>query len=294
MKNKSNVIKRISLVFLFLIIFSSILSANFSNFYKGDDEEAQLTKEEGLINQKVSPISSQYIWKRMIDMTDPIITDTPHYLEAELGYSGQYISWTATDPNPSSYTVELQGSGLVVGPTSWTSDLAITYNIPEGFTLRNYLYIVNFTNDYGNFTTDSVTFRVIEDTTKPKMLSYHTHKIVDYGYIRQSLSWAAADLNPNTYTIELSGSGIVAGPTDWTSGVEITYDIPDKLEAGNYYYTATFTDDYGNSNWIKTIFTVKEREGGIPAAGFEIILMMSIGTVATMVIMTKKKSITQL
>ena len=37
---------------------------------------------------------------------------------------------------------------------------------------------------------------------------------MEYGYTGQSLSWTATDANPDTYTIELQGSGIVAGPTD--------------------------------------------------------------------------------
>jgi len=67
------------------------------------------------------------------DSTDPVITNSSSDFNVESGYSGQNISWTATDLNPFNYTIELQGEGTVVGPTAWISNNTITYNIPDGF-----------------------------------------------------------------------------------------------------------------------------------------------------------------
>lgn len=68
---------------------------------------------------------------------------------------------------------------------------------------------------------------------------------VEAGYTGQSLSWTATDANPDIYTIVLPGSGIVAGPTVWTSGYTINYNIPNEFSVGSYIYTDTFTDDFG-------------------------------------------------
>ena len=98
------------------------------------------------------------------DTTDPVITVSPSDFSVEQGYTGQSISWTATDTNPDTCTL-FQGSGQVVAPTAWTSSVEVTYNIPDGFVAGVYIYTINFTDDYGNSITDSLTFTVKEETT---------------------------------------------------------------------------------------------------------------------------------
>ena len=194
--------------------------------------------------------------RKRVDMEDPIISNAPSDFTVEEGYTGQSISWTATDANPDTYTIELQGTGIITGPTAWTSGFAINYNIPGDFAVGVYGYTVNFTDDYGNYILDNLTFTV-EDTTGPSII-YNTPVMnVEEGYTGQTISWNATDLNPNTYTIEFSETGLVAGPIIWTSGVAITYNIPDGIAAGAYCYTVNFTDDYGNWHTDAVNFTVE-------------------------------------
>jgi hypothetical protein len=227
------------------------------------------------------------------DTTNPIITNAPSDLTVEFEYIGLNISWTATDLNPNTYTIELNGLGIIVGPTVWASGLEITYNIPDGLVSGIYFYTVNFTDDYGNSIVDSFIFTV-EDTTSPTITNAPSDLTVQSNYSGQSISWTAADLNPYTYTIELNGSGIIVEPTAWASDLEITYNIPDGLVAGVYICTVTFTDDYGNSIDDSVTITIEDSsngdgEGRIPGASFEIIFILSIGTVATIIIVKKKK-----
>ncbi|MFX1499265.1 MAG: hypothetical protein ACFFBH_17245 [Promethearchaeota archaeon] len=84
------------------------------------------------------------------DIEDPIITLYPDDFTVEIGYTGVNIAWTATDSNPGTYTVELQGSGIVVGPLSWSSGVAVVYNIPDGLVVGDYVYTVNFTDQFRN------------------------------------------------------------------------------------------------------------------------------------------------
>jgi hypothetical protein len=191
------------------------------------------------------------------DTTDPIITNAPSDLTVEFGYTGQSISWIATDPNPSTCTIELQGSGIVAGPTAWTSATAITYDIPDGLAVGVYVYTITFSDDGSNSITHSLTFTV-DDTTNPTILSVPSDLIVEFGYTGQSISWIAMDSHPNIYTIELQGSGIVAGPTAWTSGAAITFTIPDGFAVDVYVFLVTFTDDYGNSNSDSVSFRVED------------------------------------
>jgi len=195
--------------------------------------------------------------RKRVDMVNPAIIDTPSDLTVESEYMGQVLSWTATDANPDSYTIELQGAGIVVGPIVWTSGNAINYNIPDGFSVGSYLYTVNFMDDYGNFITESVTFTV-EDTTNPTIINTPNDLAVEFGYMGESLSWTAIDANPNVYTIELQGTGIVTGPTAWISGNATNYNIPNGLSIGFYIYTVNFTDDYGNFITDNVTLTVED------------------------------------
>jgi len=172
----------------------------------------------------------------------PEIISAPSDFGVEQGYTGQNISWIATDNNPYNYTIELQGTGLVAGPMAWTSGAAINYYIPDGLSVGSHEYIINITNIYGNSILDNFTFTV-EDTTSPIIIFSPPVINVEEGYTGQTISWNATDLNPNTYTIEFSETGLVAGPTAWTSGDAIIYNIPDGIAAGAYYYTVNFTDD---------------------------------------------------
>jgi hypothetical protein len=157
-----------------------------------------------------------------------------------------------------------------------------------------YVYTVNFTDDYGNFITGSVNFTVIEDTTNPTIEFPPSDLTVEFGYTGQSISWTATDSNPYNYTIELQGVGIVWGSDWWSSGVAITYNIPDGFGVGSYFYTINFTDDYGNSISDSFTFTVEDTSTddgnvAIPGASLEITLIISIITVASIIIMKKKK-----
>ncbi len=162
--------------------------------------------------------------RRRIDMEDPIISNAPSDLTVETGYTGQSLSWTATDTNPGNYTIELIGTGIVVTSTPWANNTPVVYNIPDGFGVGSNIYTVTFTDDYGNFITDSVDFTV-EDTINPVITVNPNNFTVEAGYTEESLSWTATDANPDTYTIELIGTGIVTGPTVWTSGILYTTGV---------------------------------------------------------------------
>ncbi|MFW9989456.1 MAG: hypothetical protein ACFFC3_12440 [Candidatus Odinarchaeota archaeon] len=91
---------------------------------------------------------------------DPIIINAPSNITLDTTYTGVSISWTATDANPNIYTIELQGFNIVTGPTTWSNNTEITYNIPDGLSAGKYNYIVNFTDDFDNSITDTVTITI--------------------------------------------------------------------------------------------------------------------------------------
>jgi len=229
----------------------------------------------------------------VIQMEDPIISDAPSDFTMEYGYTGQSISWTATDANPDTYKIELQGTGIVAVSTAWTSGNAINYSIPDGFGVGSYIYTVNFTEDYGNFITDSVTFTV-EDTTNPVITVSPNNFTVEYGYTVQSISWTATDANPDTYTIKLIGTGIVVTSTPWADNTPVVYNIPDgfapgALTPGVYTYNITFTDESGNSISNTVTVTINLIPGGAIPFGNSFLIFIGFSVIC--LIFTKKRQI---
>lgn len=169
--------------------------------------------------------------------------------------------------------------------------MAITYDIPDGFSVGAYTYIANFTDDYGNSVTDIVIFTVT-DTTNPLIVSAPADLNLEPGYSGEALSWSATDAHPDTCEIELQETGIVTGALPWTSGDPITFNIPDGLPAGDYVYTATFTDESGN--FISNSVTVTINEGSgtpAPAGGvpFGNYFLLFIGLSVICLIFVKKR-----
>jgi len=195
------------------------------------------------------------------DTINPVITDQPSDFILALGYTGETISWTATDPYPNTYTIDLQGTGIVEGPLSWSNGSAITYDVPDGLSVGDYFYIVNFSDDGDNFDTDTVKM-TIQDPDNPSITSAPSDFNADHGYTGETISWTATDANPNIYTVELQGSGIVEGPTAWSSGVAVIYNIPDSLGIGDYFYTINFTDD--NDNFVTDTVKMTINEVDVP------------------------------
>jgi len=178
-----------------------------------------------------------------VDTKNPAITQAPSDKIIESGYTGESLSWRATDANPNTYTIELQGVGNVAGPTGWSSGSTVTYNIPGGLSVGEYDYTITFNDDYGFYATDQVKVTV-QDTQNPIFTEFPVDLKVLVDYTGISFSWNATDANPNTYTIELQGTGIVAGPTAWSSGEAVSYNIQDGLPIGHYSYIINITDDY--------------------------------------------------
>ncbi|MBN2154883.1 MAG: hypothetical protein JW776_02430 [Candidatus Lokiarchaeota archaeon] len=318
------------------------------------------------------------------DTTKPIITEYPIPLTVQFGYDGQSYSWTATDLNADTYSIELIGTGIVEEPTAWTSDAPIVYNIPEGFGVGTYTYTITFLDLYGNSESDTITFNVedtthpiihtipsdlvlefgdtapvllwnatdpypgvynitiddvlyainypwisgspiefdidpfyldvntytltitvsdlygnyasdsvsitIQDTTTPVITDTPFDIAADLGYTNRKVTWTATDYLPDTYTIELGGTGIVVDHIKWTSGEPVTYTFPDGFASGTYTYTITFYDEQGNSVTDRVLFIVRELPPRtIPGFNFPFLIIISISSVIMLVLVQKHK-----
>jgi microcystin-dependent protein len=223
------------------------------------------------------------------DTIAPVIESEPSDIVVEYGYTDQEVAWEVSDLDPGSFIIELTGTGIV-DSGSWTELLdIIPYSVPDGFGVGEYIYTLNVSDASGNFVTESVTFTV-EDTTNPIISESPYDVVVNEGYLNRLISWTATDPYPDTYTIELEGSGIVVDHTTWTSGIPVTYTIPEGFSAGTYTYIITFYDEEGNSVSESVLFTVRELpHPTIPGFSVPLMFFVSVCAVMTTVLIVKKK-----
>ncbi|KKL25530.1 hypothetical protein LCGC14_2404390, partial [marine sediment metagenome] len=178
------------------------------------------------------------------------------------------------------------GSGVVFGPTPWVNGTEITYIVPVGLAVGEYNYKVNFTDVYDNFVTDTV-IMTVKDIADPIITNSTSDFTINPGYTRINISWTAIDQTPNTYTITLQGTDIIFGPSTWSNGTPITYNIPDGLAVGEYNYTVRFTDDYNNYATDTVIMTVKEDDPAISFGNYYLTFLI-IGIILSAIIQKQR------
>ncbi len=75
------------------------------------------------------------------------------------GETGNFISWIATDDNPTTYTISQDGN--VIDSDSWSSGNPISINV-DGLEIGEYEYIITVMDEDGNSVIDYVIITVIE------------------------------------------------------------------------------------------------------------------------------------
>ncbi len=128
-----------------------------------------------------------------------------------------------------------------------------------------------------------------EDTTAPIIKNAPSDFTVESGYAEVNISWIATDPHPNNYTIELQGTGIVAGPKEWISGIKITYNIPNGLDVGIYNYTVNFTDDFDNFMTDTISITIESNGGGVPLGNYYLIFLI-IGIILLTIVQKRRSN----
>ncbi|KKM25074.1 hypothetical protein LCGC14_1598660 [marine sediment metagenome] len=90
---------------------------------------------------------------------DPVITVAPIDATVANNYTGESLSWTATDLNPDTYTISLNGTEIV-SATMWTDGTPVVYNIPDALAAGTHTYVIEFADKLGNSASDTVLFTV--------------------------------------------------------------------------------------------------------------------------------------
>jgi hypothetical protein len=144
--------------------------------------------------------------------------------------------------------------------------------------------------EYGGYMLyDYVLTSYESDVVAPVITADTSDFSVAYGYTGKNITWTATDANPNTYTITDNTVEVESG-TAWSSGVEVVYDIPDGLAAGNHSFEISFTDAYGNSG-TDTVYVIVGAAPAPQIPGFDLLVVLSVFTVASigLIVLTKRK-----
>jgi hypothetical protein len=235
-----------------------------------------------------------------VDGVNPVTTSPIDFTVAH-DYTGQSISWTATDANPANYTITRDATPIVT-TTPWVSGVPVVYNITDGLTPgASHTFEITFTDNSGNSISDSVVMTVTApDTTDPVITMAPTDLIVEYGSTDLyggstglSFSWTATDANPGNYTIIINGSIVVVEATSWVSGTPVTYNLSSSITyaPGVSTYEITFMDLYGNSASDSVTITVNPipttAPPGIP--GFDPLIIFGITSIVSISLIAFKK-----
>jgi len=228
------------------------------------------------------------------DGVDPVVTSPSDFL-VYYDYSGENITWTATDANPGNYTIKHNGVE-VVATTPWTSGTSVVYNITDGLAIGNHTFEINFKDSYLNSMIDGVKLTVfVTDDDDPVLTSTPSDLTdIDIGDTYQEFSWTATDNYPSTYTIKRNGTVVVTA-TAWTSGTPITYVVDWALHyiIGTTTYEIILSDLNGNTvsdnvtMTVNPIPTTTTPPPGIP--GFEPLIIIGIVTIGSIGLIALKK-----
>ncbi|MGM0686549.1 MAG: NosD domain-containing protein [Promethearchaeati archaeon] len=187
------------------------------------------------INDTLDKISVDTVFVTVFDSTSPEI-DRPEDIDYELGSTGNTINWNASDLDPSSYEIHVDGS--IVLDSSWNGS-NVEYGV-DGLSLGSHSVMIVVHDSSGNYASDTVIVSVT-DTIAPTIDSPADMEY-ELGSTGNSISWVVSDLDPQTYNIHRNGILVLSESWD---GSNIEYNV-DGLSVGAYNITLTICDGTGN------------------------------------------------
>ncbi len=180
-------------------------------------------------------------------ISDAPIINHPADISYEVGSTGHFITWNATDPAPKSYNITRNGTLLL--STSWDGS-PITVDV-NGLDVGTYIYTCTVMNENNETASDSVTVTVYPDTRAPIIVG-NANITYEYGSEGNTIQWNITESNPDYYNITMNNTIVEEGPWD---GSNISISV-DGLTVGNYTYMLWVNDTYGHYSTFNTTVIV--------------------------------------
>ncbi|MHA2101160.1 MAG: hypothetical protein ACW99A_21030, partial [Candidatus Kariarchaeaceae archaeon] len=226
---------------------SSPISVNVSHLLKGFYNYTMLVQDTS------ANYNNSVLLVNIIDGTPPVVSQASN-VTYEHGYTGNVITWVATDNYPANYSIFRDGFFVTGG--SWNSGENMNISVDD-LNPGEYEYeiFVQDTSFWINST--SVYVIVTPDITKPNISVISDFSIFenDTGIV---LGWLATDFNPTSYELYVDGSSLVNGT--WQDNVQINYTIV-NYSPGTYNYSIIVYDITGLNTTRSVLVTVESYLG---------------------------------
>jgi len=199
-------------------------------------------------------------------------------------YWGPYAGNTTFTELANGYSMSVPAYGYI--NNSLPIEINATYNANGALTYNSFEYGGSLLYDY-----ELSSYEL--DVVDPGVTAGSSDFSVDHDYTGVTINWTATDGNPNTYSVTDNGAAI-GGDTAWTSGVEVQFNVPDGLAAGDHDFVITFKDDGDNTITDTVVMTVGAAPAtpppDIPGYDLPIVLgISSIMSIGLIVLMKKRK-----
>ncbi|MFW9903638.1 MAG: Ig-like domain-containing protein [Candidatus Thorarchaeota archaeon] len=217
-------------------------------------------------------VGYQLKWRAILYNSNPVVTpiifsvsisyDTnlpptitgPSDFSIYFGDTGISILWTATDLNPSKYTV-FRNETTIYDEGSWTTSVLIWIdNLAEG--KHNFTCVINDT--FGAIAKDEVWVTVLPSTPDltPPLLSSPENISFEEGSIGYSIVWSGSDDRSPWWATIWKDTTIIYNQAWIGNDIEISLD---GLIEGMYTYNCTLFDEAGNYNSSIVFVTVTPK-----------------------------------
>lgn len=198
---------------------------------------------------------SDLVWVTVSDATPPTI-DTPIDRSLNEGQSGEIITWTPDDLNPTGYEIYIEDVLVRIGQWNSSSETISVSLDGLGLGIYNFTLVVI---DIGlNSANDTVLITVL-DGTDP-IIDSPADVYYGEGATEYNITWNPSDLHPVSYEVLREGVQVKTGL--WNSSSEIITINVDGLILGTYNFTIYVLDIGGNT--ASDIVFVYVSDGSAP------------------------------
>ena len=168
----------------------------------------------------------------------------------EYGATGNFLTWTAYDFDPTTYKLYKNNTPIASG--TWQSGVPLTFNV-DGLNVGEWNFTLVVEDQAHHTTVDEVLVTVYDSS--PPLIQPQQDVAIELGTTGHMLSWTVSDNAPDHYRIYLNSTMIEEG--SWNNTTPIILSL-DGLARGSYNYTLLVTDKNNNTATDEVLVRVQD------------------------------------